>query len=140
MKRHPSLIPLSRDHHDTLIIAQSIKNGAPVYKGLPITLEGKKEMVVNHFNSHLKAHFSKEEILFDKISGNFPEIDELIIQLKQEHGEIETLVNQIENNDTMEANLNKLGLLLESHIRKEERQLFEMIPQKFEESFLAEIK
>ena len=41
MKRHEALAPLSREHHGTLILAQLLKKGAPVYKGLPDTDTGK---------------------------------------------------------------------------------------------------
>jgi hypothetical protein len=35
MKRHEALIPLSRDHHGTLILARLLRSDAPPYKGLP---------------------------------------------------------------------------------------------------------
>lgn len=136
MKRHAALVPLSRQHHDTLILSQVIKKGAPDYRGMPTTIEGKKEAVVNHFHSHLINHFKIEEELFAKLKNRFPGIDELIAQLIQEHRRIESLIGEISNHASPEEKLNELGLLLESHIRKEERQLFELIPQKFEDSFL----
>jgi len=140
MKRHPSLIPLSREHHDTLILAQVIKKDAPEYLSMPTTLEGKKDSAVSHFNHHLKSHFKKEEEqLFQKIKGKHADVDELITQLTNEHRQIESLVNSIDKNESLEENLNQLGILLENHIRKEERQLFELIPKKFEDSFLDEI-
>ena len=141
MKRHSSLVPLSREHHDTLILAQTIKKGAPDYRGMPTTLEGKKEAIVNHFNTHLKSHFKREEEnLFSKISGKHADVDELVSQLTIEHRQIELLVNHIANNESLEENLDQLGALLENHIRKEERQLFELIPQRFDEALLSTIK
>ena len=136
MKRHAALVPLSRQHHDTLILAQVIKKGAPDYRGMPTTIEGKKEAVVNHFHSHLINRFKIEEELFAKLKNRFPGIDELIAQLIQEHRRIESLIGEISNHASPDEKLNELGLLFESHIRKEEWQLFELIPQKFEDSFL----
>jgi hemerythrin len=140
MKRHPVLVPLSRQHHDTLILAQLIKKGAPDYRGMPTTLEGKKEAVVNHFHSHLVNHFKQEEELFAKLKNRFSEIDKLIAQLIPEHRRIESLIGQISNQSSPEEKLNELGLLLESHIRKEERQLFELIPQRFNGAFLGSLQ
>ena len=41
MKRHPALIPLSREHHGALILARLIQKDAPPYKGLPLEINGK---------------------------------------------------------------------------------------------------
>jgi iron-sulfur cluster repair protein YtfE (RIC family) len=139
MKRHPSLIPLSRQHHETLILAQLIKKGAPVYRGLPETIEGKREAMLIHFENHLKQHFAAEEKMFLQVMGIDASIDELIIQLREEHRNIEQLIDQLKSEDSLSEKLHQLGLLLEAHIRKEERQLFELMPAKIEESLLASL-
>ncbi len=65
MKRHPALYPLSHDHHQGLILAQQLKKGAPQYKGMPSTLEEKKNYTISFYNNELKKHFYDEEkILF----------------------------------------------------------------------------
>lgn len=140
MKRHTVLVPLSREHHETLILAQVIKKGAPQYRGMPVDLEGKMEAVENHFRTHLTHHFRKEEKLFAKMQGRFPEVDQLISQLTAEHRRIEAIIDEISNRVSPEKNLHELGELIEAHIRKEERQLFELIPQRFDEAFLGSLQ
>jgi hemerythrin-like domain-containing protein len=139
MKRHPSLVPLSREHHETLILAQVIKKGAPQYRGMPVDLEHKMEAVVNHLRLHLIHHFKKEEQMFAKMQGRFPEVDQLISQLTEEHRRIEMLIGELGNPVSLEEKLHELGELLEAHIRKEERQLFELIPQRFDGAFLGSL-
>lgn len=137
MKRHKSLIPLSQDHHNGLMLAQLIKNGAPNYKGLPVDIEGKINFVNKSWEKELKFHFQNEEkILFPAIIGKSQEIDNLVEDLKKEHEQIRILISKLSNQENREDILDKLGKLLEKHIRKEERVLF----QKLQISFIDELK
>lgn len=125
MKRHPSLYTLSHDHHQGLILAQQLKKGAPQYKGMPSTPEGKKEYTLTFYKTELVKHFEDEEnILFPSSSGKSEEIDRLISEIISEHRQIETLIDKLNTNSDIENNMNELGWLLEKHIRKEERELF----------------
>lgn len=125
MKRHPSLYTLSHDHHQGLILAQQLKKGAPQYKGMPTTLEGKKEYTLTFYKTELVKHFDDEEkILFPSSSGKSVGIDGLISEIISEHRQIETLIDKLNKNSDIENTMNELGWLLEKHIRKEERVLF----------------
>ena len=128
MRRHNSIINLSRDHHQGLILAQLIRKNAPQYKNLPDTLEGKINYTLNAYKADLLPHFKKEEeILFPFVKGMNEKLDELIKQLIEEHKKITDLVIRIEKEDNKEEILDKLGNLLAQHIRKEERELFEIV-------------
>jgi iron-sulfur cluster repair protein YtfE (RIC family) len=141
MKRHPALAPFSRDHHESLILAQLIKKGASRYQGMPETIEGKRNFAILFFNEHLAGHFSKEEkILFAASKGIDDETDRLISELTDEHREIESLVEKLKVNSEVMSNLDQLGYLLESHIRKEERILFPLLQEKMSEEQLARIE
>lgn len=140
MKRHTVLVPLSREHYRTLLLAQAIKKGAPAYRGMPVDLEGKREAFLNHFAQNLIAHFRKEEALFAKLERRFTDVDELIRELVAEHRLIESLADKLNRFISIEENLNELGHLLESHIRKEERQLFEILPKRFDDAFLLALE
>jgi len=125
MKRHKSLYPLSHDHHQGLILAQIIKKNAPKYKNLPDTLDGKVEYTINFYNIELVKHFrQEEEILFPAAKGKDKRIDSLIDEIISEHRKIESLVESLKTKNNYKEILNELGNLLESHIRKEERNLF----------------
>ena len=141
VKRHTALQPLSRDHHHGLILAQLIKKGAPAYKGLPTAIKEKKDYVVSFYNSELKKHFKKEEeILFPLAKNRTTEIDGLIDEIVGEHRKIEKLVNEVQKITDFENILDKLGWLLEKHIRKEERELFPAIEENLTEGELSELK
>lgn len=128
MKRHKSLISLSHDHHHGLMLAQLIKLGSPEFKGLPNTVAGKVRHTVNFFQEHLIPHFRKEEdILFPSSKNKSNEIDCLIDELMQQHKTIYSLIDKLKNSSNPEDELNELGVLLDNHIRKEERELFQVI-------------
>jgi iron-sulfur cluster repair protein YtfE (RIC family) len=125
MKRHPSLYTLSHDHHQGLILAQQLKKGAPQYKGMPSTLDGKKEYTISFYKADLKKHFlDEEDILFPVAKNKNAVIDKLIADVILEHRKMESLIKDLEKTDQLENVLDELGWLLEKHIRKEERELF----------------
>ncbi|MCH7721722.1 MAG: hemerythrin domain-containing protein [Bacteroidetes bacterium] len=125
MERHKALHSLSHDHHHGLILAQLIKKGSPQYKNLPNTTEGKKDYSIRFYNYKLIKHFEDEEkILFPVVNGKNDEIDNLIEEIIIEHKKIKLLINQLESDEDVESTLDELGRILESHIRKEERDLF----------------
>ena len=141
MKRHPALHPLSHDHHQGIILAQQLKKGAPQYKGMPSTLEEKKNYTISFYNNELIKHFEDEEkILFLLAKNRSPEIDVMITEIVDEHRKMENLVNEIQETNDLENLLNELGWLLEKHIRKEERELFPAIEKLLTEGELSELK
>ena len=134
MKRHKSIIALSHDHHHGLMLAQLIKKDAPEYKGLPTDLIGKVNHVKDSWERELKLHFENEEnILFPFVKGKDEELDALIEDILEEHRLIESLVKKLDTDSDIESTLDQLGKALESHIRKEERELFQKIQISFGE-------
>ena len=137
MRRHDSLKFLSQDHHHGLMLAQLIRKGAPEYRTLPNTPEEKKEYTIQFYRDHLSKHFSEEEnILFPFIKGKNNSIDEMIYDLIKEHNLINDIIITLDDNPDFEIKLDRLGGLLNSHIRKEERELFPKIQQEFNEKDL----
>lgn len=132
MKRHKSIIPLSHDHYHGLMLAQLIKKGAPKYESLPTDLIGKAKHVKVSWEKELKQHFDNEEqILFPFVKGKNKEIDILIDEVLDEHVKIKLFIDELDSTDNLESTLDKLGILLEQHIRKEERVLFAKIQDIF---------
>ena len=141
IKRHKSLQPLSRDHHQGLILAQILKKGAPQYKGMPSTIEGKKEYTLLLYNSELVRHFkNEEEILFPLVKGKNSEVDKLTEEIIIEHRQIKRLIIEVQKTNELEKNLDEFGRLLENHIRKEERELFPKIEKILTEVQLIELE
>jgi len=125
MKRNPALYTLSHDHHQGLILAQQLKKGAPQYKGMPSTLEDKKEYTLSFYKTELVKHFQdEEEILFPSVKNKNDELDRKIAEIISEHRKMESLIKDLEETDHLQNVLDELGWLLEKHIRKEERDVF----------------
>ena len=125
MKRNPALYTLSHDHHQGLILAQQLKKGAPQYKGMPSTLEDKKEYTLSFYKTELIKHFQdEEEILFPSVKNKNDELDRKIAEIISEHRKVESLIKVLEKTDQLQNVLDELGWLLEKHIRKEERDVF----------------
>lgn len=140
MKRHKSLIKLSREHHDGLIAAQLLKKGAAEYKGMPSDFKGKSEYIIEFYKNHLIPHFkNEEEKLFPSVKNFDSVIDKLILELISEHKLITEYIMTVEKNNHSEETLNELGDLLDKHIRKEERELFELIQSRYSKHELEKI-
>jgi iron-sulfur cluster repair protein YtfE (RIC family) len=132
MKRHKALQSLSQEHHHGLLLAQLIKKGSPKYKGLPNTNADKKPYTINFFEQNLIPHFKKEEeILFPLSINKNPDIENLVKGLIKQHKEIYVLIDKLKISLEPKNELDELGKLLEVHIRKEERELFQMIQDVF---------
>ena len=65
MKRHEALAPLSREHHEALILAQLLKKGVPAYKGLPTDTAGKISYARQLYADKLRRHFLDEEKILE---------------------------------------------------------------------------
>ena len=141
IKRHKALQPLSRDHHQGLILKQILKKGAPAYKGLPATIEDKKEYAITFYNSDLIKHFKvEEEILFPLSKGRSAEVDKLTDEIVEEHSKMQQLIIKLKNSKDLVEILDEFGRLLEKHIRKEERELFTKIEAILTEGELSELE
>ena len=141
MKRHPSLIPLSRFHRSVLFLALVCKKNAPPVKGYPTDLEGKRDYAISFYRGPLQKHIQTEENrLFPSISGKSPDLDQLITELKQEHIQLDQLFKNLEHTANLTEALAELGQLLEKHVRKEERQFFQLIQTSLSEDELVAIR
>ena len=140
MKRHSSLAILSREHHGALILAQILKNGAPVYKGLPADLDGKAAYAIRFYKTELIKHFAEEEqAVIKKIRGVNADLDKLANEITEEHKELTSSFESIKNAKDLATHLDKLGWDLQKHIRKEEREFFPLIQELCDEILLSEI-
>ncbi len=131
-KRHPSLIPLSHDHHHAPALAiRCRKQGlGQLNPGDPKAMKGLAEEVKNFFQQNLKPHFEAEEkVLFPLIHLHSSHTEPLISALLSEHERIRKSVTALENEFELSKTLFDLGDLLDRHIRQEERTLFPIFEQ-----------
>ena len=127
-KRNTALDTLFRDHHNGLITARLIKKNSPENPNLPKTIEGKRDYVIRFYQDELIRHFLNEEkILFPAVKGKASEIDNIILELTDDHRKIENLIDVLLTGKNVENILNILGVTLEVHIIKEEKILFKII-------------
>jgi iron-sulfur cluster repair protein YtfE (RIC family) len=141
MKRHKALILLSHDHHKGLLLAQLLKKNAPPYKGLPTDHAGKMTYAIEAFKSDLTIHFNdEEEILFPLLRNKSAEIDELINELLDEHKKIKDGILSLQHSNDIVQDLDKIGVMLEQHIRKEERILFQKAQSVLSEAELTGVE
>lgn len=116
IKRSMQLTPLSKDHHDGLLFAWKIKKG--LKNGTDTRLIA--EYVQWFWTNHLAEHFREEEQI---LAPHLPADNDLLLQMLEEHQEIEAMVH-INENIPDATLLEGLAQAIDDHIRFEERQLF----------------
>jgi hemerythrin-like domain-containing protein len=125
--RHPSLIPLSHDHHHGLALALRCRKQA-LGQLKPMGAEGLRERsreFREFFEANLVNHFrAEEEVLFPELSARVPQSEEIIQLLLREHEQIRSAIPNLNEEVGLAKLVFDLGDLLERHIRKEERELF----------------
>ena len=139
MKRHSSLVFLSREHHGALILAQLLKRDAPIYKGMPTDTQGKAEYALQFYKEELVMHFEKEEKVLQLVTGINGPLDLLVQTILKEHKELHAAFLSINSQPDLVAYLDILGNALESHVRKEEREVFPCIEKSCSDAQLANI-
>ena len=118
LKRHPELVPLSREHHFGLLFGWKIKQGLTLGADNRII----REYVQYFWTNHLAAHFEKEEKIIREL---LPAADAQSNRVLTEHDFIRSLINCLAlDREKPEYLLQTLHQFLNEHIRFEERELF----------------
>jgi iron-sulfur cluster repair protein YtfE (RIC family) len=125
--RHPSLVPLSQDHHHGLALALRCRKQA-LGQLKPMGAVGLRERAkefLEFYRNNLVAHFrAEEEVLFPLLRTSLPGSDAMMDDLIHEHEQLRQAASQLESGSGLAKLIFDLGDLLERHIRKEERELF----------------
>jgi hemerythrin-like domain-containing protein len=140
MKRHEALAPLSREHHEALILSQLLKKDAPIYKGLPTDDKGKVDYAIGLFTTKLKHHFAVEEKILAVAKFYHDSIAELTIKIKEDHETLTIMFQDLATSKQQTIDMDLLGNFLQEHIRKEERVLFPLIQEHCDEDTLQQLK
>jgi iron-sulfur cluster repair protein YtfE (RIC family) len=139
MKRHEAIVPLSRDHHSSLLLAQLLRKNAPVYRDMPDNAADKAKYAKLQFEAHIKKHFEQEETMLELAKSSYTEINTLAAEIKWEHRELTALFQSLDTTTDLESNMDALAIALEAHIRKEERILFPLLQQHCSKQILQDI-
>lgn len=140
MRRHPSLHPLSDDHHQGLVQARHLNRvGTPEAK---LTPNETGLGFLEFWSKEGQTHFRKEEELLLPLYSRFGNINSVaIINMLLQHVEIRgraqalRLALQAGNELPLES-MRELGKLLVDHIQHEERLVFPMIEAAVPEEML----
>ena len=132
IKRNVNLVPVSREHHSTLLFCWKLREG--------VKHKVDSERIVKYIDwfwaDHILPHFETEEkLLFTDTE------DPKVKQALSEHRQIEYLVKEMSEQRPGAAPelILKLSELVNQHVRYEERDLFPYLEQNFGEAKLAEI-
>ncbi len=117
IRRNELLAPLSREHHHSLLLCWKIRTG---YRK-NVEVSRMQSYASWFYRTFLLDHFAIEEKYVFSVLGND---NELVKQALMEHRKLRGLFEKIQEND---KNLGLIEEKLESHIRFEERVLFNEI-------------
>ncbi|WP_026810147.1 hemerythrin domain-containing protein [Arenibacter latericius] len=129
IKRHKAMQPLSREHHQGLLLSWKIRTG--ISKG--VAAERIKTYLNWFYTTHLVPHFEAEEKLIFPILGND---HELVKKAIAQHRRLERLFN---TSTDLDRTISLIEEELEAHIRFEERILFNKIQTEANEQQLETI-
>jgi hemerythrin-like domain-containing protein len=138
LKRHAALIPLSREHHKGLLLAQLLKSDSPPYRGLPTERADIIDYAKKEYQDKLLPHFEKEETLIRRSLQEQGTLADHAQRVIQEHEQLRAAFTQL-NEATTVSELDKLGRLLEQHIRFEERVWFMALQEELSETELQQL-
>ena len=132
MKRHESLVPLSRDHHFGLIMAQRLILGRATNPRADWPTDRARQVprLIEFFHSDLRAHFEiEEEHVFPAAGRALKEDGRQVDALVADHDAMRAMIRGFEADPTtgLDERLAAFGHLLKAHIHREERQLFEQM-------------
>lgn len=127
MQRHSSLLPLSHEHKRLLFVCRYLKKDAAPYEGFPLETQARFEYIVKVFQELMVPHIQKEEYLFEKCVGKNVAIDAMIKELQEEHLVISRMYSTLTDSADLDTAMDALARSLEAHIRKEEREFFELL-------------
>jgi len=122
MLRDKSLIPLSREHQHALALCVQIDRALPA-AALDLT---RWQIEINDaYQKEISFHFAAEEEVLFPLARRFGKLTELVSDLLEEHGKLREYFAQAKSGTMDRDRLADFTTMLSTHIRKEERQLFE---------------
>ncbi len=122
MLRDQNLIPLSRQHQHALALCVRIDRAIQAGE---VDLEAWQAEITQIFEQEIGFHFAAEEKELFPVAARFPQVEPLVKELVAEHAVLRDLFSRGAGRALDAASLQTFVDKLATHIRKEERQLFE---------------
>jgi len=133
MLRHPSLIPLSQQHHNGLALCVLTRRALAADRS-PESIAKLARRVIDRYELELLNHFEIEEQTLFPACGNAALVAELIA----DHRAVDAMVAELRTAPSAEL-LERFCALLSTHIRREEHELFEQVQRELPAEMLAEL-
>ncbi|WP_040983428.1 hemerythrin domain-containing protein [Oceanobacillus jeddahense] len=139
-QRHDALKPLSHHHHHALVQAMELKRAGTenTDKSLGESIRG----LIDYWEKDAIPHFrDEEEVLLPLYEVYAEQIEtELIKEMLYQHIQIRSLVYAIrKNREDPYEKMHRLGELLESNVRFEEREIFPLIEETVPDKYLHQV-
>ena len=136
MLRDPSLIQLSRQHHNALALCVRLERAL---RAGTVDLGAWQLEVHQHYTNEVQFHFAAEEKVLFPAARRFPELAALVEELSAEHERLRKYFVHAGQGTMNRGELETFAKLLSGHIRKEERQLFEAMQQRMPQEELKSL-
>lgn len=126
MLRDKTLIPLSHQHQHALALCVRIERAVPIPEA---DLPAWQSEIAEIFRAEIATHFDAEEKVIFPAALPFDALAPLIGELLDDHVTLRQCFATAEDGLMDAAGLSAFSARLTSHIRKEERQLFERMQE-----------
>jgi hemerythrin-like domain-containing protein len=124
MLRDKSLIPLSHQHQRALALCVRIDRAQPIPAA---DLDTWQSEIERHFEQEIEIHFSAEEQVLFPGARQFSKLIPLVEELIADHAALRESFSHAKARSMSAETLPAFAQHLSTHIRKEERQLFEQL-------------
>ena len=135
MKRHIQLQPLSRQHHNGLLVALLIKKG--ISKAADINIMA--AFIIDCWQKDLQSHFLDEENFLIPALSKTAFDAALTKRLLDEHATLRSYIHSLQEGQVNISVIENFTGLLEQHIRFEERIYFAEAEKFLSEEQLEEV-
>ena len=134
MLRDKNLIPLSHQHQRALALCVRIDRASPIGEA---DLGAWRAEIAQLFETEIGIHFTAEEHVLFPAARRFRELIPLVEDLMSDHSVLRESFAQA--HELSAGNVTASAQLLATHVRKEERQLFERLQALMSAEELAEL-
>ncbi len=126
MLRDKSLIPLSHQHQHALALCVRIERASPIAEG---DLPAWQAEIAQIFQGEIVIHFAAEEQVLFPAARKSKELVPLVEELLVDHADLRGRFSLAIAQKISSSEVSALAQHLSTHIRKEERQLFERMQE-----------
>ena len=125
MLRAPALVPLSHQHQHALALCVFIQRALVGDRTPPEVVAHWEEEIARMFRDEFRFHFEAEERHLFPAAESRKEMAELVSDLRRQHDVLRTQALAATGHRLGNAGLSAFATLLSTHVRLEERELFE---------------